>query len=75
MQCAINECARVRVLLAAVVLAPIDPDNTAVKMSRTLENCTILIVDINDVCAKILGRSAKIDEIKIISLLRQNPLG
>lgn len=59
-----------------VVLAPRDPDKTAVKISQMLQGASVLIVDVNDIGVKILGRSdPALNESQIAKLLRQNPLG
>ena len=115
MQCAIDECGHIKIMLAAaagmigklfrrkgwfykvagyraacidgpceyaippynnyVVLAPLEPDYTALKIAEILDGVTVLIVDINDLGGSVLGSSAKIDKEHIIALLRQNPLG
>ena len=58
-----------------VVLAPLDPGRTAVNISKMLDGVTVIIVDVNDYGARIIGNSEKIDKNHIKSLLRQNPLG
>ena len=115
MQCAIDECGLIRILLASavgmfgklckkkgwfyrvagyraacidgpcsytippyneyVVLAPAKPDRVAVSISKMLDGVAVLIVDVNDIGANILGSSKAIDTDRIIHLLRQNPLG
>lgn len=115
MQCAIDECGLVRILLASaagivgklckrkgwfykvagyraasidgpcgytippynqfVVLAPLNPDLAAANISKMLDDVAVLIVDVNDLGANILGSSKTMDRDRMISLLRQNPLG
>lgn len=115
MQCAVDECGSIRILLAAVagmfgkllgqkgwfyhvagyraagidrpcdstippynnhvVLTPLAPDRVATDISKTLDDVIVLIVDVNDLGANILGSSEHIDRDYIIDLLRQNPLG
>jgi len=115
MQCAVDECGRIRILLAAaagavgkllrqkgwfyivagykascidapsahtippynkyVILAPLRPDRTASSIAKTLDDTVVLIVDVNDLGARILGSSKKIDDELIMDLLRDNPLG
>ena len=58
-----------------VVLTPLASDRTAANISKSLDNVTVLVVDINDLGANILGSSTSHEQEKIISLLRQNPLG
>jgi hypothetical protein len=58
-----------------VVLTPLDPETTAKNIAKTLDGVTVLIVDVNDYGALILGSSETIDNNRIVSLLRQNPMG
>ena len=58
-----------------VVLSPLYPDETAGDVAKTLKGVLVLIVDVNDLGANILGSSAPVDRERIVSLLRQNPLG
>ena len=58
-----------------VVPAPLEPDYTAANIARMFDGVTVLIVDVNDLGGSIIGSSEKIDKDRIISLLRQNPLG
>lgn len=59
-----------------VVLAPMNPDNTARRVSGQLGGKLVLVVDINDLGCQILGTSNQsIDRSFYISLLHQNPLG
>lgn len=62
-----NEC---------VVLAPLEPDKTAAGISEMLGGKAVFIVDANDYGVQILGCAAPVlDKNRILSLLRQNPLG
>jgi len=58
-----------------VVLAPLEPDNTAASIAGMLDGVIVLIVDVNDFGGEILGSSEIIDKNRIKRLLRQNPLG
>jgi hypothetical protein len=62
-------------LNTCVVLAPLKPDKTAKEVSETLGGNTVLIVDVNDLGANIMGNSHRYDEKNYVKLLRQNPLG
>ena len=58
-----------------IVLTPLDPDLTAAGISKMLSGATVLIVDVNDIGANIIGSSGEIDRDLMINILRQNPLG
>ncbi len=59
-----------------VVLAPLDSEAVAVRISKLLGGNSVLVVDANDIGCKILGKSDKnIDSELFLNLLRQNPLG
>lgn len=59
----------------AVVLAPLNPNETAAALADTL-GCEVAIVDINDLGAEILGvSSSSIDPQQLKRLLKDNPLG
>ena len=58
-----------------IVLAPLDADKTAESIADMLDGVIVLIVDVNDLGANILGRSEEVDTDLITDLLKQNPLG
>lgn len=59
-----------------VVLAPLNPNQAAERVSKQLGGIQVLIVDANDLGCKILGVSDPgIDCGMFLELLRQNPLG
>jgi hypothetical protein len=62
-------------LNTCVVLTPLNAKQAARKISEMLGGNMVLIVDVNDLGAQILGSSHRIKEEKILRLLRQNPLG
>ncbi len=58
-----------------VVLGPDKPDKAAERVSKTI-NVKVIIVDLNDLGGKILGRSDKsLDKDSLFGILRDNPLG
>lgn len=58
-----------------VVLGPLFPDRTAREISKRI-NAKVLIVDLNDLGGKILGRSdAGLNKDDMFGILRDNPLG
>lgn len=58
-----------------VVLGPLKPDRTAKEISKAV-GAPVLIVDLNDLGGKILGRSdASLDKEEMYGILRDNPLG
>ncbi len=60
---------------AYVVLGPERPDYVAYKISETVNNPAV-IVDLNDLGGRILGRSDRsIDKNWLLTVLRDNPLG
>ena len=58
-----------------VVLTPLAPDHMAESISQMLDSVSVMIVDVNDIGANILGSSESCDRGEIVNLLRQNPLG
>ena len=58
-----------------VVLAPLDPERTASSLAKILDEVVVMVVDANDLGVRILGSSEKIDQGRMLGLLRQNPLG
>lgn len=58
------------------ILAPLEADKVCRELSRQLGGLVVLVVDVNDLGASILGRShSGLEEEKILGLLHQNPLG
>jgi F420-0:gamma-glutamyl ligase-like protein len=58
-----------------VVLGPLYPDRVAKEVS-SVTGGDVIIVDLNDLGGKILGRSnSKIDKERMFGILRDNPLG
>lgn len=60
-----------------VVLSPLNPSGEAQRMSKVLDDSIVLVVDINDLGAEILGSSQNLQQAEedFLPLLRQNPLG
>jgi len=58
-----------------IVLTPAEPDRAAEEVAKVLDDVLVLIVDVNDIGAQVIGSSEKIDRPFMESLLRQNPLG
>ena len=58
-----------------IVLTPLNLDATVKNISKILDGVVVLVVDVNDLGVNILESSEKIDNGRIASLLRQNPLG
>lgn len=59
-----------------VVLAPLDPDGTARRLSACLNGTSVLIADINDLGGYILGASdPSLDRELFTEILGDNPLG
>jgi len=58
-----------------VVLGPLYPDKVAKEISKKI-GVDVIIVDLNDLGGKILGRSnKKLDKKKLYEILKDNPLG
>jgi F420-0:gamma-glutamyl ligase-like protein len=58
-----------------VVLGPLYPDKVAKEISKKI-GVDVIIVDLNDLGGKILGRSSKkLDKKKLYEILKDNPLG